>query len=300
MNYKNVYSKFVVYFQTTNARQRLAKRNKNDERLQMSEIYTEIHHIMPKKLGGDDNSSNLVVLLPEEHIFIHKLRFKAFNSRVDMLAVRFCLNGYSGKGRIDDSLRLSKSVLSGYAWLRQNSSDFRKEHGWQTKEGRSRISEARKGTVVVKDCKTGEIIGSVSTKHPKYVDGTWVHHSKGKVLTEEQKLKKACHGAKNGRYSGVTDEQILQFSFSESLKVGRILSYPEIVRLAEKQGQKFPKSLSKFRFGGNGIKQIKKELEKMTGWEYKIYRSPEQREKLRLASSGQKRNKKDGTYVKNN
>lgn len=38
--------------------------------------YTEVHHIVPRCMGGDDNSSNLVVLTPEEHYMAHLLLMK--------------------------------------------------------------------------------------------------------------------------------------------------------------------------------------------------------------------------------
>lgn len=36
-------------------------------------IYTEGHHIIPKCCGGNDVKSNLIIVLPEEHYYCHKL-----------------------------------------------------------------------------------------------------------------------------------------------------------------------------------------------------------------------------------
>lgn len=41
--------------------------------LSKSDLYCESHHIIPKSLGGDDDRSNLVNLLPREHYIAHKL-----------------------------------------------------------------------------------------------------------------------------------------------------------------------------------------------------------------------------------
>ncbi len=38
--------------------------------------YTEIHHVIPKCLGGDDSDINLVKLTPEEHYVAHQLLVK--------------------------------------------------------------------------------------------------------------------------------------------------------------------------------------------------------------------------------
>lgn len=36
-------------------------------------IYTEGHHILPRCLGGKENKNNIIILLPEEHYYCHKL-----------------------------------------------------------------------------------------------------------------------------------------------------------------------------------------------------------------------------------
>ena len=41
--------------------------------LSKSDVYCESHHIIPKSLGGSDDKSNLVNLLPREHYIAHKL-----------------------------------------------------------------------------------------------------------------------------------------------------------------------------------------------------------------------------------
>lgn len=40
--------------------------------------YVEIHHIVPKCLGGSDDKSNLVALTPEEHYVAHQLLMKIY------------------------------------------------------------------------------------------------------------------------------------------------------------------------------------------------------------------------------
>jgi len=183
MNYLKLYDKFINYCKNTTPKKRLQKRNKFDLRLQNDYLYTEIHHIIPRSLGGDDNPDNLIELLPEEHLFIHQLRWKIFGHREDMLAVRFILNGLKGikNEEIEKALNskiLNKKILKGYAWLKQNIQEFRKKHQWHTEEGLKRISEAQKNKIIVKDAKTGKLIGKVNCDHPKVLSGEWVHHTK--------------------------------------------------------------------------------------------------------------------------
>lgn len=51
-----------------------------------------IHHILPRSLGGDDSSDNLVILTPREHFVIHHLLWKMHGGKM-AVAFRFmCLN----------------------------------------------------------------------------------------------------------------------------------------------------------------------------------------------------------------
>jgi len=171
-----------------------------------------VHHIIPRCFGGTDQKHNLVPLLPEEHLFVHKLRYKAFNTREDMLAVRFICNGLKSKGHIESykHLRLTRNILNTYAWIRTESANFRIEHGWQSADGRKRISAARKGTMPAKDAATGEMIGSVDTQHPKVLSGDWVHHSKGTVKSIDQRLNYSSQkGSDNTNYKGFVTKEFL-------------------------------------------------------------------------------------------
>ena len=45
-------------------------------RCRTTEGYTELHHITPRCMGGDDSEENLVKLYPEEHYLAHQLLVK--------------------------------------------------------------------------------------------------------------------------------------------------------------------------------------------------------------------------------
>ena len=79
MNYIKLYETFYAYCRETDIIYRMSKRNKNDDRLLLdrADIYTEKHHILPISLGGSNDYSNLVELLPKEHYFTHLIRYKA-------------------------------------------------------------------------------------------------------------------------------------------------------------------------------------------------------------------------------
>ena len=60
MNYKKIHDQIIE-------RAQLANRQKG------TQIYYELHHIIPKCMGGTENVENLVLLTGREHFIIHKL-----------------------------------------------------------------------------------------------------------------------------------------------------------------------------------------------------------------------------------
>lgn len=228
MNYKKIYYDFCSYCQTVPVKERLAKRNKDDFRLSLDEskIYVEKHHIVPRHANGTDDSSNLVSLTPEEHYFAHLVRWKAYNSRNDFLAVRFMVNGLNKESLAaqfpGEQINTLKNKLA--RW-KQHIQTFRKEHNWHTAEGAAKISAARLGKMPVVDKLTGESMGSVDVNHPKVISGEWVHVTKGKlsvtilesgerVIIPSHEYDKNIHklngpkqdGKNNGNYKEVISE----------------------------------------------------------------------------------------------
>jgi hypothetical protein len=61
MNYSKIYARLIESAQT---------------RFGPVASYTEVHHVVPRCMGGNDDDSNLVVLTPEEHYVAHLLLMK--------------------------------------------------------------------------------------------------------------------------------------------------------------------------------------------------------------------------------
>lgn len=176
MNYLNIHNNLIELCQAVSPAERLRKRRPNDVRLNDPDrIYTEKHHIVPKHDGGTDDVDNLVALLPEEHYLIHLLRWKALKYRGDYLACKFIETGFIGKSSVDHGSFLNKLGVH-----KQFVQEFRRENGWQSEDGRKRISKARKGKIPVVDAITREMMGAFDKDHPKIVSGEWVHHTTGK------------------------------------------------------------------------------------------------------------------------
>ena len=293
MDYKNIETKFIKHFKETNTKDRLIKRNPNDERLKLTYIYVEVHHILPRSLGGDNSKENLVEVLPEEHIFLHMLRYKIYKQREDMLSVRFCLNGFDKNktkmGINYNNIILNKKIRTGYAWIKTHSYNFRKEIGWHTEEGIKAISEARMGTFPAKCANTGESVGSVSNKHPKVLSGEWVHTSKGRELSEDEKIKKGSKGFKNGKSINVTKDDLINYMLELTEIENRIPAYIEVKRYVEKKYDiNIPSSHKTFRFKNKSIYEY---VEDKTGLIFnKYYRSPERIRKISNSLKNRKNN----------
>ena len=271
MNYKTIHDKFILYFKNTKARTRLTQRNPTDPRLEHMSLYQEVHHIIPRSLGGNDSSNNLVEVLPEEHIFLHMLRYKIYRKRENILAVRFCLNGYNCDNVLkgEFSKTLNKKIRMGYAWIKAHAYNLRQTEGWQTEDGRRRISESRKNKIVVKDRDTNEIIGSVDKNHPNILSGKWIHHSAGRQMSKEElKMRSRLgKGVNNNNYSGLTDEYLIDRGVAAAKEFGRILSWYEMIRLSEQRNFKWLKSI-KSRFANRGRRGYYKEIEARTEYKY--------------------------------
>lgn len=77
--------------------------------------YTEQHHIVPRCLGGTDDSENLVRLTPEEHYVAHQLLVKIFPTEPKLLYAALMMT-VTGKNH---SVRSNKR----YGWLKRRHSD---------------------------------------------------------------------------------------------------------------------------------------------------------------------------------
>jgi hypothetical protein len=66
LNYRKIYFKLI--------------RNRKNNPLK--DCYTEIHHIIPRGLGGKDYKNNLVTLTAREHFIAHLLLSKMFSNKM--------------------------------------------------------------------------------------------------------------------------------------------------------------------------------------------------------------------------
>lgn len=128
--------------------------------------YVEVHHIIPRCMGGSDEPSNLVSLTPEEHFIAHLLLVKIYP-------------------------RESKLVYAA-SWMRSRAANH-KQYGWLKR----RFSE------VEREAKTGiprsaaSIEKQKATIAAKVAGGTWHKSNLGKALTAEH--RQAISNANKGK-----------------------------------------------------------------------------------------------------
>ncbi len=206
MDYKKIHDCLIVDCLTFSPIQRIERRNPTDWRLTSGKvIYCEKHHIIPRHSGGSDDASNLLLVLPEEHLMLHALRYKVYKNTSDIRAVNLMANVHNNRNQ--------QSVLKRYAWYRQKYSEtcfgvnhpmYGKHH---TEDTRKILSMFRRGKFYAKDVNTGEYIGIINKSHPNAINGKWVHVSHG-IKNANKGRDQTNHN--NNRWTGYSDEQILE------------------------------------------------------------------------------------------
>lgn len=307
MNYEKIYESFIFDFKNTNIVTRLERRNPKDLRLKAKRIYTERHHIVPKSEGGLDDDGNIIELLPEEHIFIHFLRYKAYGKYNDICAVNFMINGFIGFKNISlNGVQLNKILRKKFRYQREEFAKYIRKNN----SGSIAISNARRGTMPVKDSITGEMVGSVPVDHENVISGQWVHHSKGKTLGDKQidYLRKREYGLNNFNAHKISNEDYMKqtINYVKTCTDGRFIKN-EYKKYCEENGLTYIINFSKHRWNGSRKKFIEDlksrcEREKIPFKYDRYYRSANQKKLLKKIQLGKRRKyKKDGsfTYVKN-
>lgn len=100
MNYQRIYNTII-------------KRSKQRTLLE----YAEEHHIVPRCVGGTDDSHNLVMLTPEEHYVCHQLLVKIYPGNIKLVkAAMFMVSSNKHQRRSNKT----------YGWLKKQYSEYMK------------------------------------------------------------------------------------------------------------------------------------------------------------------------------
>lgn len=136
--------------------------------------YTEMHHILPRCIGGDDDRDNLVRLYPEEHFLAHQLLVK--------------MN--------PDNPKLAKAALMMCAGTALQERSNNKIYGWLRKRFSKAMSESQTGTkntqhgtcwisnLDLKECKKIQL-----TELDEYIEKGWVRK---RIINWSNHILKVC------------------------------------------------------------------------------------------------------------
>lgn len=210
MNYEDEYNTLIET--------RLALQpQRTQERKEGSKFY-ESHHIVPKFMGGGDEKSNRILLSFREHFIAHLLYYK--------MCLKSNKNVYSSFYAVEKMMQVTKNrtsimspadLASGAELYESYKIEFWSQYTPEqhprfgahlSDEACASISKHRLGTMPIKNAITGEILGSVSTTHPKVLSGEWVHVTKGREISETEMANRSSkQGSANNNFKELTTER---------------------------------------------------------------------------------------------
>lgn len=187
MNYQKIYDNLI------NKRKNILLEN----------CYFERHHIIPKCLGGDDSTDNLVNLTPEEHFLAHQLLVKIYPTHQGLKYALYLMT-------ISPSGKRNNNKL--YGWIKRDYSDNRiqssgftgRKHKPETiekmKAARAKQIISEETKLKISKTKTGskmspEAIASMNEKRNN--NPNWIQARKNLCLSDEARSK--ISAANNGR-----------------------------------------------------------------------------------------------------
>lgn len=91
------------------------------ETILKEDVYCERHHIIPRSIGGEDDESNLVNLLPREHFFAHLLLTKMVTNEQNIIKMNWALHKMCYCG-------IDYFNSRDYEWYRRRHIEFLKTH----------------------------------------------------------------------------------------------------------------------------------------------------------------------------
>jgi hypothetical protein len=156
--------------------------------------YYEVHHIIPRCMGGTNNANNLVELTPAEHFIAHLLLCRIYPS-VDGLVTAAFLMSHKGKytNKVYGKLREQYAQIRSHNMIGERNHMYGKTHDIAA---RNKVSQANTGRIrssshrqAIANAQTGKVM-SASTR--KLISDANV----GRIVTDttKDKLSKALQG----------------------------------------------------------------------------------------------------------
>jgi hypothetical protein len=164
----------------------------------------ELHHIVPKCIGGTDCKENLILLGYREHYLAHYILIKTFESYKLLFAFTNMQRVCGGKSILYPYVRkeIGKAISKMNKGLKR------------TAEVKNNMSLSRKGTVLVKNKGTDGPIFRVKKTDQRYISGELVFYRTGRKHTELTK-NKMSKSSISGKKVYHRDSEIRYFCYDE-------------------------------------------------------------------------------------
>lgn len=215
-----------------------------------SDVYYEVHHIIPKYMGGSNEKTNLVLLTAREHLLAHWLltRFLTGSNRykAKMAVAAFLMNKDGRKLTIRQmaSVKKANAEASSKRWTENNPSTLEKN-----REASSIRTTARMTGLAAQG------------KHPKQSDTQ--REAESERCSKRNKVKKTCshcgteaNSGNFGKYHGVKCESLTSYILATHLATGRTETFKTL-------GQ------TKAHFDCNVHSVVSGECHHAKGWHFK-------------------------------
>jgi hypothetical protein len=137
--------------------------------------YVEKHHIVPRCLGGSNDSSNLVRLTAEEHFIAHLLLVKIFPTVSGLTVAVICLSRHP-------EININNKA---YGWLKRKHSELKKGKR-HTEATKKLISDKKKGTP---SPNKGKAMSDEQKQKISIANTGRVSKKRGVPMSDEQKKK---------------------------------------------------------------------------------------------------------------
>jgi len=210
MDYKSIYENLL--------------KNKSD-RKKNNGVYYEKHHIIPKCIGGTDETSNLVLLTGREHYIAHRLLAKIYNEHKLICAAYYiaCLDRSRMSSRSYEEVRtaFAKSQSKRMKGKRNPEESYRKGVETRKKNGYKHSKYTRQAISKTKKAQ------NIKLTEEQIIHRTKVRKENGNnVCSEEQKKKLSArtsamkwmnNGKKNRR---ITDPEEIEKLLSTGWEFG--------------------------------------------------------------------------------
>jgi hypothetical protein len=148
--------------------------------------YSELHHVVPKCLGGSDDPDNLVRLTAEEHYVAHQLLLKIHPGRLGLvLALHMMTIGPGGQ----------RSNNKRYAWIKRSlsiatSQRFKGRH-WSEEQNSARAAALKRqwADPEFRAARSSAMRGKKWSEQSRAAKSASMRGKPGRVWTAEQKAK---------------------------------------------------------------------------------------------------------------